>query len=278
MTKQIDLKALLESKTGAIEPVEGAQKAIERAERTIPKNLMFDAESTEFKPVTEPVAASVGYPMTVEEAKAAADDMDRFIETVLVSGADYGIIPHCSKPTLLKSGAEKVLNYLGLIARTVITNRMEDFVEGFFSYEVKIFLVDYNGVVKGEGVGICNSREPRYLKNNGFAVANTVLKMAKKRALVDATLNVGALSARFTQDVEDMNLGEDNTQPQQPKMDKPASQKQLAYLTKLMLESNTSSAALNRHVKEVYGIEDYHQATAAIVSELIAKFQAAAQR
>ena len=278
MTKQIDLKALLESKTGAIEPVEGAQEAIERAERAIPKNLMFDAESTEFKPVTEPVAASVGYPMTVEEAKAAADDMDRFIETVLVSGADYGIIPHCSKPTLLKSGAEKVLNYLGLIARTVITNRMEDFVEGFFSYEVKIFLVDYNGVVKGEGVGICNSREPRYLKNNGFAVANTVLKMAKKRALVDATLNVGALSARFTQDVEDMNLGEDNTQPQQPKMDKPASQKQLAYLTKLMLESNTSSAALNRHVKEVYGIEDYHQATAAIVSELIAKFQAAARR
>ena len=55
MTKQIDLKALLESKMGAIEPVEGAQEAIERAERAIPKNLMFDVESTEFKPVTEPV-------------------------------------------------------------------------------------------------------------------------------------------------------------------------------------------------------------------------------
>ena len=30
--------------------------------------------------------------------------------------------------------------------------------------------------------------------------------MAKKRAMVDATLNVGNLSARFTQDAEDMNL------------------------------------------------------------------------
>lgn len=278
MTKQIDLKALLESKMGAIEPVEGAREAIERAERAIPKNLMYCAESTEFKPVTEPMAASVGYALTVEEAKATMDAMDKFIETVLISGTDYGIIPHCSKPSLLKSGAEKALNYLGLIARTVITNRMEDYTEGFFAYECKVYLVDYNGVVKGEGIGTCNTKEPKYIKSSGFASMNTVLKMAKKRALVDATLNVGALSARFTQDVEDMNLGEDTTQPQQTKMDKPASQKQLAYLTKLMLESNTSSATLNRHVKEVYGIEDYHQASAVIVSELIAKFQAAARR
>lgn len=278
MTKQIDLKALLESKMGAIEPVEGAQEAIERAERAIPKNLMFHAESTEFKPVTEPVAASVGYTLTVEEAKATMDAMDRFIETALVSGTDYGIIPYCSKPTLFKSGAEKVLNYLGLIARTVITNRMEDYTEGFFAYECKVYLIDYNGVVKGEGIGNCNTKEPKYIKSSGFASMNTVLKMAKKRALVDAALNVGALSARFTQDVEDMNLGEDNTQSQQPRMDKPATQKQFAYLAKLMLESNSSAAALNRYVKEVYGIEDYHQASAVIVSELIAKFQEAARR
>lgn len=278
MTKQIDLKALLESKMGAIEPVEGAREAIERAERAIPKNLMYCAESTEFKPVTEPMAVSVGYALTVEEAKATMDAMDKFIETVLISGTDYGIIPHCSKPSLLKSGAEKALNYLGLIARTVITNRMEDYTEGFFAYECKVYLVDYNGVVKGEGIGTCNTKEPKYIKNSGFASMNTVLKMAKKRALVDATLNVACLSARFTQDVEDMNLGEDNNQPQQPREDKPATQKQLAYLAKLMLESNTSSAALNRHVKEVYGIEDYHSASAVIISELIAKFQAAARR
>ena len=35
-------------------------------------------------------------------------------------------------------------------------------------------------------------------------LANTILKMAKKRAYVDAMLNVGALSEMFTQDIEDL--------------------------------------------------------------------------
>jgi len=47
-------------------------------------------------------------------------------------------------------------------------------------------------------------------------VQNVVLKMAKKRAMVDATLNVGNLSARFTQDVEDMNLEPDNVGGKNP--------------------------------------------------------------
>ena len=58
MNKKIDLKALLESKMGEIEPAEESREAIEGAEMSIPKNLMFDAESTEFKPETKPVAAS----------------------------------------------------------------------------------------------------------------------------------------------------------------------------------------------------------------------------
>ena len=51
-TKQIDLKALLTQKMGAIEPVPAVQPAIQNAERSIPKNLMYSAESTEFQPVT----------------------------------------------------------------------------------------------------------------------------------------------------------------------------------------------------------------------------------
>lgn len=215
MTKQMDLKALLESKMGSITPMEETQTAIERAEAVVPKNLMFDSESTEFKPETKAVTATTARGLTVEEAKQFDDDMNRFIDTVLISGVDYGVIPHCNKPTLLKSGAEKIMNYLGLIARTEVVNRVENYNTGFFSYECKVFLIDYNGVVKGEGVGICNSREGRYAKQNGYAVQNTVLKMTKKRALVDAALNVGNLSARFTQDVEDMNL-----EPEQPSVGK----------------------------------------------------------
>ena len=292
MNKKIDLKALLESKMGEIEPAEDSRAAIEGAEMSIPKNLMFDAESTEFKPETKPVTASGARGLTVEEAKTFNDEMSRFIETVLVAGTDYGVIPHCSKPTLLKSGAEKILNYLGLIARTEIVNRVEDYNVGFFSYECKVYLIDYNGVVKGEGIGITNTREGRYAKSSGYVVQNTVLKMAKKRALVDAALNVGNLSARFTQDMEDLkdlNPESDNKVGKNPEdlkpkngkpiaKDKPATKKQLTLLEKLMKESNSSEAAMNRYVQKNYGIDDYRKINTLMASELIEKFQEAAKQ
>ena len=69
MSKQIDLKALLESRMENIEPTESSKKAIERAEMNVPHNLMFDAESTEFQPETKPVTSSGARGLTVEEAK-----------------------------------------------------------------------------------------------------------------------------------------------------------------------------------------------------------------
>lgn len=211
------------------------------------------------------------------------DEMNRFIDTVLIAGVDYGVIPHCNKPTLLKSGAEKILNYLGLIARTEISNRVEDYNVGFFSYEAKVYLIDYNGVVKGEGIGITNTREGKYAKSNGYAVQNTVLKMAKKRALVDAALNVGNLSARFTQDVEDMNIEPDNVggknldelkQDNKPKADRSITQKQIKYLETLMSQHNTSAEAMNKYCKSNFGVDDYKKITGVQASMLIEKFKA----
>ena len=288
MTKQMDLKALLESKMGSITPMKEAQTAIERAEAVVPKNLMFDSESTEFKPETKAVTTTTARGLTVEEAKQFDDDMNRFIDTVLISGVDYGVIPHCNKPTLLKSGAEKIMNYLGLIARTEVVNRVEDYNTGFFSYECKVFLIDYNGVVKGEGVGICNSREGRYVKQNGYAVQNTVLKMTKKRALVDAALNVGNLSARFTQDVEDMNLeperssvgksveelrSNNNSSSSAPKTGRPASQKQIYFLETLMGQHGTTVDAMNKYVSQQYGIDDYRKISSYQASQLIERYK-----
>ena len=288
MTKQMDLKALLESKMGNIQPIEDVQQSIDAVERSIPRNLMFSEESTEFKPETKAVTATTARGLTVEEAKQFDDDMNRFIDTVLIAGVDYGVIPHCNKPTLLKSGAEKIMNYLGLIARTEVVNRVEDYNTAFFSYECKVYLIDYNGVVKGEGVGICNSREGRYAKQNGYAVQNTIIKMSKKRALVDGMLNIGNLSARFTQDVEDMNLEPEqqpigrsvdelrsnNNTSSAPKTEKSASQKQLAFLEMLMEQHGTSAEAMNKYVSQHYGIEDYHKITGVQASELIEKFKA----
>ncbi len=283
MTRQIDLKALLENKMEGIHPLEGAEMAIETVERIIPKNLMFNAERTEFKPETRVISNTTAKGLTVEEAKQFDDDMDRFIDTVLISGVDYGIIPHCNKPTLLKSGAEKIMNYLGLIARTEVVNRVEDYSTAFFSYECKVFLIDYNGVVKGEGVGICNSREGRYAKQNGYAIQNTVLKMTKKRALVDAVLNVGNLSARFTQDVEDMNIEpeqstekateEAKTYNNSSNKPKKATTKQMDYLTKLMEQHGTTETVMDNYVRQLYGIDSYKDITSIMASEIINRFK-----
>ena len=170
-----------------------------------------------------------------------------------------------------------------MIARTEVTNRVEDYNVGFFSYETKVYLIGYNGVVKGEGIGITNTREGKYAKTNGYAVQNTVLKMAKKRALVDAALNVGNLSARFTQDVEDMNIEPDNTggrnpeELKKPKSGKPATKKQLEYLQKLMQQHNNTPETMNKYVKQMYGIDDYTKITGVQASELIEKYKATEQ-
>lgn len=271
MNKQLDLKSLLQSKMGSMDitSVEVNQKAIERAEKAIPHNLMFDAESTEFKPETKPITTFEATGKTVEEAKQFNDEMNRFIDTVLIAGVDYGLIPNCKKPTLLKSGAEKILNYLGLIARTEVVNRVENYDIGFFSYEIKVFLIDYNGVVKAEGFGICNSRESKYLKSDGFAVQNTVLKMAKKRALVDGVLNVGSLSSCFTQDIEDLSIEPDVS----VKAEKPITQKQIQYLEKLMRDNNISPEAINKYCIKNWNIETYTKITGVMASSLIEKFK-----
>ena len=278
----IDLKALLESKMGNIEPMKEAQSVIEAVEKFVPKNLMFDSEST-FIPETKPITSSGARGLTVEEAKQFDDDMNRFIDSVLIAGIDYGVIPHCNKPTLLKPGAEKIMNYLGLICRVETLNRVEDYNVGFFSYECKVYLIDYNGVVKGEGIGITNTREGKYAKQNGFSVQNVVYKMSKKRALVDAVLNVGNLSARFTQDVEDMNIEPEDTTvgksveelktDNKTKTDRPATQKQISFLEKLMGQHGTSVESMNRYVKETWNIEDYHKITGIMAPQLIEKFK-----
>jgi len=120
-------------------------------------------------------------------------------------GHDYGIIPRTSKPTLLKPGAEKLLMLLGLSSEFEVMDSTRDFEEGFFQYQIKC-LLKKDGYTITEGFGSCNTKESKYIKQDPYSIDNTVLKMAKKRALVDAALLVGSLSDIFTQDLEDMDL------------------------------------------------------------------------
>jgi len=64
-----------------------------------------------------------------------------------------------SKTSLLKSGAEKVLTYLGLVVRTRIGNCVEEYNISFFSYKVKVHVIDeFTGVIKGIGIDAANTR------------------------------------------------------------------------------------------------------------------------
>lgn len=151
--------------------------------------------------------------INIDELEGIMERLNRFqviVQKTLKQNLDYGIIPGTGKkPTLLKPGAEKILMLLGLRSEFEIAQQTRDFEIGFFQYQLKCKL--FKGeILITEGMGSCNTKESKYRKSDGFSVDNTVLKMAKKRALVDAALMVGSLSDMFTQDLEDMDLRGDN--------------------------------------------------------------------
>ncbi|RYG32188.1 hypothetical protein EON81_21230, partial [bacterium] len=75
---------------------------------------------------------------------------------------------------------------------------------GLYRYVVKCRLITFDGREVGQGVGTCSSLESKYIRAPRDS-ENTILKMAKKRAYVDAVLTTLGLSDRFTQDVEDIS-------------------------------------------------------------------------
>lgn len=175
----------------------------------------------------------------LETQLAAVRAFQKACKELLVEGSDYGTIPGTDKPTLLKPGAEKTIKLLGLADTYEVVGSVEDWDRGRFHYQVRCRLVSVgSGAVVAEGLGECNSMESRYrwrwvsphvLESMGLASGglrtrtfndgnmqyrienddiysqvNTILKIAKKRAQVDAALSVGRLSEVFTQDLEDM--------------------------------------------------------------------------
>ena len=145
----------------------------------------------------------------LETLSAALEKIRGFqglVRSQLVEGVDYGKIPGCGeKPALLKPGAEKISVLLGLRSRFEIIREIEDWENGFFAYSIRCALVTGSGETVTEGFGLCSTKEKRFGRGDPFAGANIALKMARKRALVDAALTVGSLSNIFTQDVEDFS-------------------------------------------------------------------------
>lgn len=117
---------------------------------------------------------------------------------------DYGIIPGTgNKPVLLKPGAEKICMLMGLATEFEVTDSTRDFEKGFFQYQIRCKLLKNRDVIT-EGLGSANTKERKFIKQDPFTMDNTILKMAKKRALIDAVLLVASLSDVFTQDIDDL--------------------------------------------------------------------------
>lgn len=211
-----------------------------------------------------PIAMPV---MELSAAVARRKMLVEFTRTLMVPGKDYGVIPGTEKPTLLKPGAEKLLNYFGLTTRFAIMKAEKDWTgehhngEPFFHYEIRCQIYCREQLI-AEGFGCCNSWEKKFRYrhakrlcpscqqpaimpskfNGGYYChpkqggcgrsfpaddlnlahqqgekitnpdiadqVNTILKIAKKRAFIDATLLAVNASEFFTQDWEDFGEAE----------------------------------------------------------------------
>jgi hypothetical protein len=177
----------------------------------------------------------------VQETLKGISEFQRLVHSSLKEGHDYGVIPGTKKPTLFKPGAEKITSLCGVAPQYEIIDSSTDWDRGLFEYTIRCSLVSVaSGTLIDSGIGECNSFESKYryrwlwdneLSEHGIDpqepghrtkttksgktqwrienedpadVRNTILKMAKKRALVDAALSIGSLSELFTQDIEDL--------------------------------------------------------------------------
>lgn len=171
------------------------------------------------------------------EIRQRVNLVQEVMRSIMKSDTHYGVIPGTKKPSLYKPGAE----VLCVTFRIADKYEVEDLtVDGMARYRVRCIGVhQVTGVVLGEGLGECSSHEEKYkwraaicaeefevtpenlrrvkfskwnnkvekkqqIRTESADQANTILKMACKRAKIAMTLNATAASDIFTQDIEDL--------------------------------------------------------------------------
>lgn len=185
-------------------------------------------------------------PLSAAEIRANVNLVQSVMQAVMKDGTHYGKIPGTPKPSLWKPGAE----VLATTFRIAVSYKTEDLsTPDCVRYRVTaIGTHQTTGIVMGEGMGECSSHEEKYkwrkavstrefdaapadkrrvkygrdyetqqVRTEPADLANTILKMACKRAQVAMTLNVTAASDIFTQDIEDLpeELRDQDTGPRQ---------------------------------------------------------------
>ena len=194
-------------------------------------NAVVEVETSSMVPAksANPTAEVVAHAKTVQQVMHA----------VMKPNVHYGAIPGAGdKPTLLKSGAEVLCMTFRIADRYEVTDLSRD---GVIRYRVNcIGEHQQTGVPLGSGLGECSTDEEKYrwrkavcaeefeatpethrrlkfgrkqgghytvqqVRTEPADLANTVLKMACKRAKIAMVLNVTAASDMFSQDLEDLD-------------------------------------------------------------------------
>lgn len=178
--------------------------------------------------------------MSVANVVQQAMVIQEVMKAVMKENVHYGVIPGTDKPTLYKAGAEK----LCLVFHIADEYRVEDLSTGPDAIRYRVTCIgrhQQSGTEMGSGIGeaqtgeekyrwrksVCdeefeatpaNLRRVKYARGKGGSfytikqvrtepadLANTVLKMAAKRAKMAMVLNVLAASDAFGQDLEDLD-------------------------------------------------------------------------
>lgn len=210
-----------------------------------------------------------------------------YIEKNLNEGTDYGSINIRgidSKPSLFKPGSEKMCTLFNLTPRFT---RDEDTWEmlgkksGLITYKCE--LINNNSKVVGEGRGTAITN-----LQSDFEV-NKQVKIAQKRAQIDAVLRVFALSERFTQDMEDFESGgnkSSNSSDVQVKAANPLANKlqedkkldrwntKIRYLYKLMHENKGQKdiEVVKSEILKKYKVDYMNQLTENNLDEVIQSY------
>jgi hypothetical protein len=147
----------------------------------------------------------------IKNIKHQYDLFRKLQKEVLEENVDYGFPAkkrtESQKPSLYKSGAEKLIRLFNLTPEFEIIKEIE--AERFIMYKFVCRLKTQDEHIIGIGYGACNSKEKDGWNKNPWVFQNSILKIAKKRSLVDAVLTGLGASNVFTQDLEDMEIVEE---------------------------------------------------------------------
>ena len=115
-------------------------------------------------------------------------DLHRFIKT-LKDGVDYGTLPNVNHAVLFKTGALKILKFLGLKHTPQLIEKTIDVPNGFLGYTVMVTITDHKDTVIHKHLGSANTLESKFSKK-GFSADNTILAVATKRAIVGSVKDI----------------------------------------------------------------------------------------